>query len=65
MVPGSVEDELRFSAMAYLQDPARNRLLDERLALCVRVFTQDLFDVHTYPFSDALRKCLASSSRGR
>jgi len=64
MVPGSVEDERRFSAMAYLQDPTRNRL-DEHLALCVRMFTQDLFDLHTFPFEEALSKWLANRSRGR
>jgi len=50
--------------MGYLQDPTRNRL-DEHLALCVRMFTQDLFDLGTFPFRDALRKWLDSSSRGR
>ncbi len=64
MVPGSVEDERRFSSMGYLQDPTRNRL-DGHLALCVRMFTQDLFDLRTFPFEAALKKWLDSSRRGR
>ena len=64
MVPGSVEDERRFSSMAFVQDSARNRL-DEHLALCVRMFTQDLYDLETFPFEAALEKWKAASSRGR
>ena len=53
MVPGSVEDERRFSAMGYVQDSVRNRL-HEHLGLCVRMFSQDLFDLRTFPFAEAL-----------
>ncbi|GLC37874.1 hypothetical protein PLESTB_001485400 [Pleodorina starrii] len=56
MVPGSVEDERRCAAMAYVQDPTRNCLLHEHLGLCVRMFTQDLFDLRSFPFAEALKK---------
>jgi len=49
--------------MAYLQNPTRNRL-DGHLALCVRMLTQDLFDLRTFPFEETLKKWLASISRG-
>ncbi|KAJ9511357.1 hypothetical protein QJQ45_029760 [Haematococcus lacustris] len=38
MVPGSVEEERMFSAMAYLKDDTRNRLNEEHLNACARAF---------------------------
>ncbi|GLC70953.1 hypothetical protein PLESTF_001054400 [Pleodorina starrii] len=66
MLPGSVEYERRCSAMDYVRDPdpARN-CLHEHLGLCVRMFTQDLFDLRTFPFAEALKKWQeAASDRG-
>ena len=64
MVPGSVEDERRFSAMNFIQSKVRNRL-DEHLGLCVRMFTQDLFDLRSFPFKSALKNWKKASPKGR
>jgi hypothetical protein len=38
MVPGSVEEERMLSAMKFLQNAQRNRLLDEYLSAAARLF---------------------------
>ena len=48
--------------MSFMQDSVHNRL-DEHLALCVQMFTQDLFDLET--FEVALEKWKAASIKGR
>jgi len=65
MVPGSVEDERHFSAMAIIKDKVWNRR-DPHLPSCVRMFTQDLYTLRSFPFVKAWRPetmhlCVAAS----
>ncbi|NCB23801.1 MAG: hypothetical protein EOM56_13415, partial [Deltaproteobacteria bacterium] len=65
MVPGSVEEERVFSAMNFLKNQTRNSL-DTHLEDAVRVFTQALYTVHTFPYSQAYKHWLAGAPiRGR
>jgi hypothetical protein len=56
MVPGSVEEERMFSAMKFLKNPQRNRLLAEYLSAAARLFKTCDYTVETFPFSRALQK---------
>ncbi|PNH11804.1 hypothetical protein TSOC_001293 [Tetrabaena socialis] len=65
MVPGSVEDERRFSALAFIKSKVRNRLTDH-LGVCMRMFSQEFFTAHTFPYNEALDAWRpAAEKRGR
>lgn len=65
LVGGSIEDERVFSAMNFIKDKVRNRL-DDHLELCVRLFSQNMFTLHTFPFVQAIAKWRqVAKSRGR
>lgn len=49
MLPGSVEVERRFPVMAHIKSKPRNRL-DTNISLRVRMFSQALFDLQSYPW---------------
>jgi hypothetical protein len=50
---GSVDNERTFSAMKYIKSAIRNRLVGVHLNSCVRLFVQDSFEVHTFPYEKA------------
>ena len=54
-VPGSVEDERIMSAMSYIKNRQRNRLGEESLNNCVRVFSQDAFTLESFPYPAAFK----------
>ena len=62
MVGGSVENERVFSNLAYVKNSVRNRL-DVHLEQCVRLFSQDHYDLATFPYDDALRDWNPTGSR--
>ncbi|KAJ9528914.1 hypothetical protein QJQ45_000478 [Haematococcus lacustris] len=66
MVPGSVEEERMFSAMAYLKDDTRNRLNEEHLNVCARAFHTVTHGVSDFPYQEAIGVWLdAANKKGR
>ncbi|KAJ9522223.1 hypothetical protein QJQ45_008050 [Haematococcus lacustris] len=66
MVPGSVEEERMFSAMAYLKDDTRNRLNEEHLNVCARAFHTVTHGVSDFPYHEAIGVWLdAANKKGR
>ncbi|KAJ9528162.1 hypothetical protein QJQ45_005792 [Haematococcus lacustris] len=66
MVPGSVEEERMFSAMAYLKDDTRNRLNEEHLNACARAFHTVIHGVSDFPYHEAIGVWLgAANKKGR
>ena len=66
MVPGSVEEERMFSAMKYLKNLQRNRLLEEHLTLCARLFHHPRVKLATFDYGKAIKIWLAGApERGR
>jgi hypothetical protein len=55
VVCGSVADERVFSAMNFIKNDIRNRL-ETHLDACVQVYTQDLFDVQSFPYHELVRE---------
>jgi hypothetical protein len=55
MVPGSVEDERRISAVNFLKSNVRNRL-SKHLGACLRLFSQELFTGSSFPYAKALQE---------
>lgn len=51
VVSGSVADERVFSAMNFVKNDLRNRL-STHLESCVQTYTQDLFDISTFPYNE-------------
>jgi hypothetical protein len=64
MVPGSVEDERRFSALAFLKSKVRNKL-SMHLGLVMRMFCQKLFGIESFPYAEALKHWRDRAERGR
>ncbi len=62
---GSVENERVFSTMNYIKSSVRNRLGSAHLNVAVRMFTQPLFTLATFPYRRAYNAWLDASSRGR
>ncbi|KXZ41400.1 hypothetical protein GPECTOR_491g441 [Gonium pectorale] len=54
MMPGSVEDERRFSVMSFLTNKWRNAL-EKNLRLCTRMLSQRFFTQRDFPYSEALQ----------
>ncbi|KAJ9516112.1 hypothetical protein QJQ45_024542 [Haematococcus lacustris] len=54
MFPGSVEEERMFSAMAYLKDDTRKRLIEEHLNVCARAFHTVTHGVSDFPYHEAI-----------
>ncbi|KXZ47967.1 hypothetical protein GPECTOR_31g329 [Gonium pectorale] len=66
MVPGSVEDERRFSAMSFLIKNKTRNSLCKNLSLCVRMFSQRFFTQEDFPYGEALKQYKeAAVVRGR
>lgn len=65
MVGGSVEDERNFSVMNFVKIKLRNSL-DDHLELCMRLKSQSMFTLATFPFVQAMRLWRdAAPGRGR
>jgi hypothetical protein len=63
MVPGSVEEERMFSAMKFLKNAQRNRLKDETLTICARLFRSK--GASAFPIKAAMEKWLKAGPGGR
>ncbi|KAJ9512207.1 hypothetical protein QJQ45_012760 [Haematococcus lacustris] len=63
MVPGSVEEERMFSAMAYLKDDTRNRLYEEHLNVCARAFHTVTHGVSDFPYHEAIGVWLDAANK--
>lgn len=61
-VVGSVEDERTFSTVAWMKNKVRNRLTDH-LDTSVQMYAQRYWDIHTFPYQDAIT--LWKDSKGR
>jgi hypothetical protein len=59
MVPGSVEDERKFSTLKYIRNPQRNRLQAQHLMCCARGFKSSAFSVEDFPYPEAILEWLA------
>jgi hypothetical protein len=55
LVPGSVEEERMFSAMKFLKNAQRNRLLAEYLTAAARLFKDSAYTVDNFDFPRALK----------
>ena len=65
-VPGSVEEERTFSAMAYLKNKQRNRLLSAHLNAAMRLFLQRQHTLATFPYPIAMQHWRSGAQkRGR
>ena len=64
LVGGSVPDEGTFSAMAFVKKKERNGLTPH-LQDAMRMFCQDMFELATFPFDEAVGKWHDLSVRGR
>jgi hypothetical protein len=60
---GSVEDERNMSAMSALKTVKRNRLNNEHLELCMRVYLQRFYSVKTLPVNEVLAEWWKSPRR--
>jgi hypothetical protein len=56
LVPGLVEEERHFSKLAYIKDEQRNSLNEEHLNACLLLATQQMWNLHTFPYSRAMEK---------
>jgi len=63
MVPGSVEEERMFSAMKYLKNQYRNRLLEVHLTICARAFHHHRVTLANFPYKQAIRFWLEQKAR--
>ena len=63
MVPGSVEEERMFSAMKYLKNVYRNRLLEVHLTMCARAFHHPRVTLSNFPYKHAIRFWLEQKER--
>jgi hypothetical protein len=54
MVPGSVEDERKFSAMILFRSDRRSRLKASHLTVCARLFKYVLFEPPCFPYAKAI-----------
>jgi hypothetical protein len=55
MVPGSVEDERRISAVTFNKSDVHN-WLTEHLGACLRLFSQQMFTSRSFPYATALQE---------
>ena len=53
-MPESVEDERVFSAWSFVENDLRSRLVEDHLNLCTRMYRQDWWTVHNFPYDEAL-----------
>jgi hypothetical protein len=53
LIPGSVEAERTFSNVSYIKNKQRNRLQEEHLDECVRMFSQQWYTIGDFPYKAA------------
>lgn len=63
MVAGSAEDERNFSGLKFVQSDLRCRLSNPHLTDALRLYLSSAYNVHTFPYDQALEIWLAAKGR--